>query len=86
MRLGEHLLPRIVQGQSASSTFEIDWGLDQSLQTIFINERPLCWVHATLVANRSGSKCQQSTLLDAHDLRIKVETAEAIKTGSKSQS
>lgn len=68
---------------SASSTFEIDWGLDESLQTIFINERPLCWVHATLVANRSGCKYQQSTLLDTHDLRIKVETAEAIKTGSK---
>ncbi|CAE7280353.1 unnamed protein product [Symbiodinium natans] len=71
---------------SASSSFEIDWRLDHSLRTVFINERPLCWVHATLVADRAGGKAEKpekSDLLKAHDIRFKVETTEPIKTSSK---
>ena len=68
---------------SVSSSFEIDWRLDHSLRTVSLNERPLSWVHATLIADRCHDKGEKSDLLRSHDIRFKVETTEPIQQGSK---
>ncbi|CAK0821156.1 unnamed protein product [Prorocentrum cordatum] len=64
----------------ASQAFELQVHLDASLGVTGLDERPLCWAHATLVGGPAGAERQR--LLRGHDVRLKVETSDPVPLDS----
>uniref|UniRef100_A0A7S4Q0T0 RNA-dependent RNA polymerase n=1 Tax=Alexandrium monilatum TaxID=311494 RepID=A0A7S4Q0T0_9DINO len=75
----------LAAGVYASQAFELEVRLDPELRVLAVSERPLCWVHATLVRSRCGlaSEGARQQLLRTHDVRVKVETTDPVQPGSR---
>mmetsp|Transcript_34966 Transcript_34966/g.46202 ORF Transcript_34966/g.46202 Transcript_34966/m.46202 type:complete len:461 (-) Transcript_34966:218-1600(-) len=63
----------------ASKSFTLQVRLDVNFKLISISEKPLNWVHATILSGvEKDSASDSSGILHQHDIRVKVETLEEV--------
>jgi hypothetical protein len=60
---------------TASTSYSIEVRLDSALNLLYISQKPLAWVHGTLLDNVANN---DPTIKSSHHIRIKVQTNEDI--------